>query len=330
MSPTSLQSMRYWRWMLRTTLLRFIVLFAPLFLISLSGVSSSHWIHDLEWVAPVGILLYRFYPLWRLGHHYRRILKGRILYGTSRSWTLRYPAALRGSMDVESVQRLVEQTVRELDAVFARDGRPARGYFSAPALPNDAITVFIYPSPEAVEQAFGRNVAGVALPHNNCIVIPFTGLPLLQEVLRHELAHLYITRAWARATPPLLSEGLPVWLQQSVLGVKIDRIAAHWIEQGKGDLRPLLKKKSFKIRAQGFQSYALAGSFTGFLLRRFGRDVYLSFYESMYNGWHFDRKFTEHFGLTLESAENEWQREALEAKRAAAMSDTPTSYPVAC
>jgi hypothetical protein len=54
------------------------------------------------------------------------------------------------------------------------------------------------------------------------------------------------------------------------------------------------------------------GSFTGFLIRRFGWDAYRRFYRAALPNERFDYTFRSHFGLDLEEAEVQWRGELLE------------------
>jgi hypothetical protein len=58
--------------------------------------------------------------------------------------------------------------------------------------------------------------------------------------------------------------------------------------------------------------YLLAGSFCGFLIRKFGWRTCKRFYCGQWGDLRFDSRFSEHFGMTLEEAEGLWRRELLD------------------
>jgi hypothetical protein len=270
----------------------------------------SHWIADwrIRLTAlgcfVTGYAVFGFRTLWRFGSRTRDFLTAR-----SRRFVLRYDPWLRGTVDTGEVLQQADEALREIEVALKPVGPSTLGWpFVTPSLDSTPVNVYLFPGVEAVGEVFNNGAPAFALWQFHAVAIPFTGLPL-RESLRHELAHLFVRRPWNRSTPLLLSEGLPTWLQATAWGVAVDRVAAYWVGEGKGELRPLLYWKTFLRSAERFRSYALAGSFTGFLFRRFGREAYVQFYNEMANGWRFDAKFAARFGLTLEAAENEWHQE---------------------
>jgi hypothetical protein len=242
---------------------------------------------------------------WRFRSRTRDFLTAR-----GRRFVLRYDPQLRGVVDTGEVLRQADEALREIEVALKPVGPSTLGWpFVTPSLDSTPVNVYLFPGVEAVREVFNNNWAdAAALWPFHAVVVPFTGPPL-GELLRRGLAHLFVSRPWNRWSPPLLSEGLPVWLQGTFRGQKVDRIAAYRVGEEKGELRPLLDRKAFFREANRLRSYTLAGSFTGFLFRRFGREAYVQFYNEMANGWRFDAKFAARFGLTLEAAENEWHQE---------------------
>ena len=121
---------------------------------------------------------------------------------------------------------------------------------------------------------------------------------MFEELARHELGHLFAGR-WSRWAPPLLSEGLATWLQKSIAGVPIDtharshcRCSGHWL------LLPLLKQGRFYSDKERIVNYILAGSFTGFLIRRFGWEKYQHFYRHTSKWAWFEKRFEKFFGIS--------------------------------
>lgn len=169
------------------------------------------------------------------------------------------------------------------------------------------LVVYLFATWRDINAVFGPAYGGTALPLSNALVIPEDCN--LQEVIRHELTHLFAAR-WNTMAPPLLGEGLATWLQSTVGGLPIDTAARPLLRNRSLKLTSLLKRSFFFAEPQRHSCYVLAGSFTGFLIRRFGWDSYRSFYR-VANARNFRGQFGKLFGLTLEQAERRWRNELL-------------------
>jgi hypothetical protein len=75
-------------------------------------------------------------------------------------------------------------------------------------------------------------------------------------------------------------------------------------------LGSLIKSSYFHNPCREPVCYSVAGSFTGFLIRRFGWTKYRKLYRWC-NGLAFRWKFKYCFGVTLPEAESQWRRELL-------------------
>src|SRR5215471_10498734 len=113
------------------------------------------------------------------------------------------------------------------------------------------------------------NTGGTIIWRANAIVIANENR--VEEAMRHELAHLFAFRRSA-STPPLLSEGLAVWLQETDFGQPIHFAALPLLLLGTLPLPKLLRAKFFFDETHRQSCYILAGSFTGFLIHRYGWD----------------------------------------------------------
>ena len=164
------------------------------------------------------------------------------------------------------------------------------------------LVVYLFPSYSSIQQAFQQKIGGTALKQPNAIVI--TADSNLEEIMRHEITHLYSFH-WNRKAPPLLSEGLAVWLQGTNFGMPID-FAARLVSQHSLSFDQLLKPNFFFSPQYQNACYCLAGSFTGFLIRRYGWNKYRQCYRSAGIGY-LRRKFKKTFGLSLKEAESKWQ-----------------------
>jgi hypothetical protein len=123
--------------------------------------------------------------------------------------------------------------------------------------------------------------------------------------LRHELARLFAAR-WNMSPPQLLYTGLAVWLEATADGVAIDEMAGRLVCQPDSYLARLLEPWSFPCEADAQRAYLLAGGFTDFLIRRFGRDRYRDCYIAA-NHTNFRSRFEEHFDMSLEWAWQIWR-----------------------
>jgi hypothetical protein len=131
----------------------------------------------------------------------------------------------------------------------------------------------------------------------------------VEELVPHELAHV-LAGGWNPHAPPYLQEGLAVWLQPTCDGGSVDTTAKALLAAGPlRSIRPLVPVLFFSSRVSRYDSYILAGSFTGFLIARYGRDRYERLYR-MCRGNRFGTAFKECLGITLEDAELQW-REAV-------------------
>jgi hypothetical protein len=156
-----------------------------------------------------------------------------------------------------------------------------------------------------VSKIYGPGYAGTALSALNAIVI--ANDMNLKRVTRHELAHLFSSR-WSQHAPPLLQEGLSVWLEGTVASEPTDIATRLDLADQNLKVAQLLDRKFFFSTAHRLACYALAESFTGFLIRRYGWDRYRQLYRSC-NGRRFRAKFTRCFGVSLEKAEWQWHSE---------------------
>jgi hypothetical protein len=246
---------------------------------------------SLVCLAGVSLLPYawRYSWLWRLIRRVRR-------FGTASDGqiVLHYAPVLSGKRDMSV---LLRQCQAELDYLVNQFGRPLRG----------RVVVFVFATHRDVARTFGPEYGGTALPFANAIVIAHDNIT--HELIRHELAHLFSAR-WSALAPPLLREGLSVWLQGTECGQPIDVAARPLLGNRNLNLASLLKPKFFFDEAHRQSCYVLAGSFTGFLIRRYGWREYRKLFR-LCNGVRFRAKFKKCFGVSLEKAEWQWRNEIL-------------------
>jgi len=102
---------------------------------------------------------------------------------------------------------------------------------------------------------------------------------------------------------------LAVWLQGTEAGAPIDEAALPHLRHRSLQLPVMLKESIFRDPCREHACYLLAGSFAGFLIRRFGWRRYRRFYRTVANCGCYRWVFRRHFGLTLDEAERQWRRE---------------------
>jgi hypothetical protein len=176
-------------------------------------------------------------------------------------------------------------------------------WFGAPL--SGRVGVYVFDNECGLPPIHGRKHGGFALVGDNSVAV--TAGASFDEIIRHELAHLFADR-WNRFAPPLVSEGLAMCAQRTVRGVPLQFAARTIVASGQPRLLPLLNSAAFYDEMH--TSYLAAGSFSDFLLRRYGWFTYQTFYRSLQ--WHpFCVSFERHFGLTIEAAESQWRDEAI-------------------
>lgn len=195
-----------------------------------------------------------------------------------------------------SWDKFAEHCARELEDLAAVFKFKIRG----------RLVVFVLPSHRDVTRIHGSPAGGFALsPH----VVVLGAVENLFEFLRHELVHLFAAR-WGLEKPALLIEGLAVHLQGTEHGLPIDRQAIPWVRAETIGLGSLLKDASFHSEPNRNRNYLVAGSFTRYLIRRFGWATYARFYQQVAPSF-FHWQFKRCFGMKLSEAERRWRNELL-------------------
>jgi len=167
--------------------------------------------------------------------------------------------------------------------------------------------VYLFHKTNDIRQLFGPEYGGVALLEATAIVVAHDNA--VSESVRHEFAHLY-SAEWGAAMPPLVGEGLAVWLQGSINGEHIDAAALPVLCESRLKLGSLLSREFFFSEPHRNASYILAGSFTGFLLGQYGWKAYRELFRK-YDGRRFAARFEECFSVELKEAERQWRYHVL-------------------
>lgn len=253
--------------------------------------------HSLPLIAfLIGLVLHCRQAGWIF--RFDRATRSFLSYGTPQI-VIWHDPELAGWRGLPHITHCVEEELCRLADWF---GRPLKG----------PVTVFLFPGHASVAQVFGPAYGGTALvPMNAVVVARSDGLT---EDLRHELAHLFLER-WNPHALPLLSEGIPTCLQWHPESQYIDAAVRALFQQD--DLPPVRKLVSssyfFAVERRRV-SYAMAGSFCGFLIRRFGKEKVLQLYRRC-DEYFFPIAFRLALGMSLNEADQEWRRELYEGRR---------------
>jgi hypothetical protein len=267
------------------------------------SVPISLWFWDTEGgFAIVGttVVCFSFLPilcfhLWRnrwLWRFLRRTWRFQTL--ANKRLVLRFAPELQGHSHLSRILEIGERCLADQEQQFGFSLRRR-------------LAIYLFPHWEEISQVFRRKLGGIALTPGSAVVIPAG--PGVEEALRHELAHLFAAR-WNLWSTPLISEGLATWTQKTVNGVPIDKYALSLLRARQLRLSALLRRSFFYAPEHCHSCYVLAGSFTGFLIRRFGWKNYRRFYRRS-NAVSFKKHFRKHFGSSLEKAEWSWRNELL-------------------
>jgi hypothetical protein len=196
-------------------------------------------------------------------------------------------------LDWADLPALVRQAEREMARLQEWFGLPLRR----------RPTIYLFASHSDMAHLLGPGYGGAALIGPTTILIAADNW--LTESLRHELAHLFAAR-WRPGVPPLLEEGLAVYLQRTNAGRPIEDVYP-FLFRSVPLIPPLMERNSFFTELDRSANYALAGSFVAFLIRRYGRDRFERLYRSL-NAAEFWKSFPKHLGITLQDAEAAWRR----------------------
>lgn len=125
-----------------------------------------------------------------------------------------------------------------------------------------------------------------------------------KETIRHELAHL-LGAQWGQCRVQFNSEGLATWAQRTEKGRVIDFVSlVSLLTDSALSLDSWVNGRTDVDKAYG--TFMVAGSFTGYLLRRFGRDCYRHWY-GMAHAKNFESSFEHCFGVALATVEQDWR-----------------------
>jgi tetratricopeptide (TPR) repeat protein len=253
------------------------------------------------WMLPAG-LFGAAVPFWRYWLNLYRFGKAtwRFRKLTGESVVVRYAPELNPTMEIAQYLQRVEEIVLEFSRQF---GFPLRR----------RLVIFLFTTASDMSRIFKAPMGGCAFIGGDAIALGFGGLAnaTLEEVLRHELAHLF-SAYLGTLDPPLKGEGLATWLMGSVDGKPVDFHALAFLLTDRYLFLTWLTQPTWFFASQS--CYYLAGSFTGHLIRRFGWDSYKEFFRRA-TAQNFDACFAQTFGCSLLTAERQWRDELLKGRQ---------------
>ena len=166
--------------------------------------------------------------------------------------------------------------------------------------------VYVFPSAESVEALYRQPFTGFAEAGIGAVIL--SGADCNPELVRHELAHLLAHKAYGAWPVKVVTEGLAVWAERTYGGSAVHDVAAAIAGRSRKPPAELLPPHWGDASARRlWELYAAAGSFTGYLIGRFGWPAYRRFYRGMMGTERaFRRRFRRRFGLTFEAARDDW------------------------
>jgi hypothetical protein len=256
-------------------------------------VYRSYWALFAVCVGIVPQVALRFFSerskqLWRLAWRARRLRAAR-----EGPITLCFAPELADSWDLELIRACCRQEFEQLARTFS-DVRLRR------------VLVYLFADPAEIGKIFWRPAVGVAFSSANLIVIAKDGF--LRGTIRHELVHLFAGQ-WNLRPPSILREGLAVYLEGGRYGQPLDAYACWQLHLQGQNIAALLDETTFHCKDLN-ANYGLAGSFTGFLIRRFGWDKYRCMYRASTTK-DFEAIFQKVYSLTVQEADAQWRNELI-------------------
>lgn len=185
------------------------------------------------------------------------------------------------------------------------------GWFGFPF--SSPVHVWLFPTCGALSRFYHTPASGVAFVEQRAVAVG-ADAPDPVGVLRHELAHL-VSASWGGMRPSLKCEGLAVWWQgRTDLRSATLNTSALCRERLRHGTLPtteeMLDDVFFHNPCRQAVCYALAGSFAGWLIRRFGWVRYREFFRRAGPG-NFVAAFDEVFGVPLDYADPRWRLELI-------------------
>jgi len=183
--------------------------------------------------------------------------------------------------------------------------------------PRPAIQVLLATEASDLAREVAPWISGFAVGESNLIVIfpsRSPGYPdnTLEDVLRHEVAHILIWRASAgRPVPRWFNEGVAMEVERARRFQDQTQLLYHLVTGGRTDLEHLDRLFSGSQNDQT-RAYALAGAFVHDLVQEHGQAAYREILMRIRRGSPFDIAFADVTGITPSHAESVfWDRQRI-------------------
>ena len=144
------------------------------------------------------------------------------------------------------------------------------------------LSVYVFQSASDITPIYGASVGGYASWYHWLITVSLESN--WGEILRHELAHI-IGGRWNPQAPTVLCEGLAVWAQRTYHDGPLDECVRFAFSDQATASAFLLSPAPAVGSPERHRYYAVVGSFSAAVIRRFGLARYQNFYK--------DRAITE-------------------------------------
>jgi hypothetical protein len=210
----------------------------------------------------------------------------------NRSIAVYYSPKLTGQLDLPLVLKRCTAEFKHIAGAFSE---------LKPRKPS----VYVFANSEEIANLTKHKNRDFAVPKARLICILYDGF--LGETVRHELTHLFACR-WNENPPVLLREGLAVYMQRSMWGLPVDIMVSRFLDERKAIVPFLLDDKEFFAAPRVHANYALAGSFIGFLIRRYGWSSFRELYTAS-KASTFEENLRGICNATLTEAETAWRIE---------------------
>jgi hypothetical protein len=168
------------------------------------------------------------------------------------------------------------------------------------------LVVFVFLNARALSPFLGRPSQGAAFIGADALaLIAQPRGASLPAILRHELTHLFAAYLNS-ASPGINQEGVAMAIESLFSGMPLDDLArAAVLSEPDLSLAKLLRFKSTNIES-GDKHYVVFGSFTLYLIRRYGWQQYLSYY-SLGRGDDCEKALSQVFCSSIGALEADWR-----------------------
>jgi len=162
------------------------------------------------------------------------------------------------------------------------------------------IDIYIFPNSDDLYEYVGTREASITKPWKHAIYIAKPNLRSLKHELVHAVLADYGSFPFGISWSTGLTEGVAVAMEQDYDGIRdCDEMSARIIQMKLAHGVADIMQPSGFLSSASAQSYELSGSFSHYLLYRFGAEKYLRLYK--------ETDFKEIYAQSLPSLESDWR-----------------------